>query len=83
MELDEKKLGIFDRIKNLLKKDYLVEEKEISLELGINNLGLDSLDFAELLMSLEENFLISISEIEFQEVKTIEDLILLIDKKIP
>jgi len=43
--------------------------------------GMDSLDSVELVMSLEENFDISISEDEAEGIKTVNDAIKLVESK--
>ena len=45
------------------------------------DLGADSLDAVELVMELEEEFDVSITDVESKEIKTVGDLIRLIDTK--
>jgi acyl carrier protein len=47
----------------------------------IEDLGADSLDLVELIMAMEENFGIEISDEELQKIRTIQDVINFIKKK--
>ena len=47
----------------------------------VEDLGADSLDMIEMLMSLEEQFGISVSDEEAEKLKTVGDVIKLIDSK--
>jgi acyl carrier protein len=47
----------------------------------IEDLGADSLDLVELIMAMEENFGIEISDEELQKIRTIQDSINFIKKK--
>jgi len=47
-----------------------------------NNLGLDSFDRVELIVNMEEEFNIIIEDDEFEKLKTVQDMILLIENKI-
>lgn len=65
----------------------LVEKKvkkgtDINPEDELKDLGLDSLDKADIMISIEDLFNISFEEDEMLSVKTVEDLKVLIEKKI-
>jgi acyl carrier protein len=47
----------------------------------IEDLGADSLDLVELIMAMEENFGVEISDEELQKIRTIQDAINFIKKK--
>jgi len=47
----------------------------------IDDLGADSLDIVELVMAMEENFAIEISDDELMKIRTIQDVIDFIKKK--
>jgi len=59
-----------------INKDKIKPESEI-----IKDLGADSLDVVELLMGLEEEFGINVSEDDASNIKTVGDIVGLIDKK--
>ncbi len=72
----------FDRIKELLKEQLNVEESRITRESKIvEDLGADSLDVVELLMTLEDEFGVSVSDDEAVKIKTVGDIHSIIDGK--
>ncbi len=75
MELVDK---IKELIANQLNKsiDEITEEKEV-----VKDLGADSLDVVEMLMSLEEEFDITVPEEDAVNIKTVGDIINLIESK--
>jgi acyl carrier protein len=46
----------------------------------IDDLGADSLDLVELVMELEEEFGVTIPEVELEQIKTVEDALRCIEK---
>ena len=59
-----------------ISQDIVTEEKEI-----VKDLGADSLDVVEMLMNLEEEFGIVVPEEEAVNIKTVGDIIKLIESK--
>ncbi len=69
----------FNKVADLLSEQLGISKSEISLDSDvIKDLGADSLDVVQLLMSLEEDFGITVSEEEASNLKTVEDIIKLI-----
>ena len=67
---------VFDKIKQLLAE---LTDKEISLDSGFKDIGLDSLDIVDLIMQLEEEFEV---ELEMSEaLVTVGDLVTYIEDK--
>lgn len=48
----------------------------------IKDLGLDSLDFAELVLELETTFAVEIPILEAEELKTVQEAVLYINRKV-
>lgn len=72
-------MNIFEKVKEIIKEDK--KELEIELYSNIkNDLNLDSLDIVDRLLSIEEYFLIEISDDELIKIETIEDLVSCIKK---
>ena len=71
-----------EKIKELIAKQLnkpvseITDEKEV-----VKDLGADSLDVVEMLMNCEEEFDISVPESEAVKIKTVGDIIKLINKK--
>ena len=69
----------FNKVADLLSEQLGISKSEIALDSDvIKDLGADSLDEEQLLMSLEEDFGITVSEEEASNLKTVEDIIKLI-----
>lgn len=58
------------------KIEEVTEDKDI-----VKDLGADSLDAVEMIMTLEETYGITVSDEEGSNIKTVADIIKLIDKK--
>ena len=67
---------IFGKVKDLVSKQLSIDEKEITSDASfIEDLGADSLDTVELIMSLEEEFDIEIPDEEAEKIKTVQNAI--------
>jgi len=70
------------RVKNVLSKALVVDDDLILDEaLLVEDLGVTSLDRFELLMGLEEEFDLEISEKDLEGVKTVADVVSCIERK--
>ena len=76
-------MAVADQVKELISKQLnkpvndITEDKEL-----VKDLGADSLDLVEMLMNLEEEQGITISEEESVNIKTVGDIISLIEKTV-
>ncbi|MBR0176829.1 MAG: acyl carrier protein [Bacteroidales bacterium] len=74
---------IQDKVRALISSKLKVSENEITPDKNFfNDLGADSLDFVELSMLLEREFNVKFTEAETANVKTVGDLLELIEKHI-
>lgn len=69
-------------IKNLVFSELkkISKNKNITEDSNIRELGVDSLDLAELIFDAEERLGITISDDELRDVKTVKDVIRILDK---
>jgi len=66
---------VFDRIKEALITQFEVDPEKISRETDImNDLGADSLDLVELIMTLEEEYGINVTDESVYENKTVGEI---------
>lgn len=67
---------VFERLKNIVARELKVDPEKITLDSSfVDDLGADSLDMVELVMALEDEFGISISDEEAQNIRTIRDAV--------
>jgi acyl carrier protein len=63
-----------ERLKKIIAKELSVSEEEVVPDASfIDDLNADSLDLVELIMALEEEFSIKISDEEADKIKTVRD----------
>ncbi len=64
------------RVKEIVCEQLGVSESEVTPEASfIEDLGADSLDIVELVMALEEEYEIEISDEDAEKIKTVRDII--------
>lgn len=67
---------IFEKVVEIVANELNVSKDEITMDTHIQkDLGADSLDAVELMMALEEEFNIQISDEEAQKFATIKDIV--------
>jgi len=72
----------FEKVKKMLAEQLNIEEDKITMDSDIiNDLKADSLDVFQMLMSLEEEFNISVPDEKAQELKKISDIVEFIDSQ--
>ena len=73
---------VLDKVKKILIEQLDVDEGAISMESSIiDDLGADSLDVVDMVMSLEEEFDIEIPDDEIEGMKTVGDIVKFIETK--
>lgn len=72
----------FEKVKKLLAEQLNIPaEKVLETSKVIDDLGADSLDVVEMLMTLEDEFNVTVTDEESVNLKTVGDIVKLIDKK--
>ena len=71
---------VLEKVKAILSEQFDVEEDTITPDTTIaDDLGADSLDVVDLLMSIEDEFEIEIPDGEIENIKTVGELVKYID----
>lgn len=72
---------MFEKVRDMLAKQLNLKPEQITLQSDVvKDLGADSLDVVELLISLEDDYGISIPEDDIVNVKTVQDIVDMIEK---
>ncbi|HHY20378.1 MAG TPA: acyl carrier protein [Bacilli bacterium] len=73
---------ILERVTKIIVDRLEVEESEVKLEASFKeDLGADSLDVVELVMELEDEFDLEISDEEAEKIATVQDVVSYIEGK--
>ena len=74
-------MSTFEQVKSMLVEKLGVSEDKVTLESEIiKDLGADSLDLVEMLLSLEETFGVTVTDEQTESIKTVKDIVDIIDK---
>lgn len=72
-------MDTFNKVADMLSEQLGINKDKITLESDvIKDLGADSLDVVQMLMALEEDFGITVSEDDAANLKTVADIVKLI-----
>ena len=74
---------VFDKVKKIIVDQLDVEEDKVTEAASItDDLGADSLDVVDLVMSFEEEFDIEIPDDQVEKIKTVGDIVKFIEEKV-
>lgn len=67
---------VFEKIRKILCEQLDLEEDDVTLESNIaEDLGGDSMDVVDLIMSIEDEFGIEVPDEEVENIKTVGDIV--------
>ena len=67
---------IFEKLKELVVDQLGAEESEVTMEASMqDDLGADSLDLVDLVMSVEEEFGVKVADEDLENIKTVGDIV--------
>lgn len=67
---------VFEKIRAILCEQLGIEEDDISMDSNIaEDLGADSLDVVDLIMSIEDEFEIEVPDEELEGIRTVADVV--------
>ncbi len=74
-------MSVQDKIKNIVADQLEVKIDTLTMETTFEEIDADSLDIVELVMALEEEFELEISDQEIENIKSIGDIVRYIESK--
>ncbi len=67
---------VFNKVREIICTQLDVEEDQVTMDASVtDNLGADSLDLVDLIMSIEDEFDIEVPDAELENLKTVGDLV--------
>jgi acyl carrier protein len=66
---------VFNKVATLVSAKKGINKELISIDHSFEDLGLDSLDAVELIADLEDEFKVSIPNVELQHIKTVRQAV--------
>lgn len=72
-------MDTFEKISRIVADNTDISPESISPETTLNELGLDSIDLVDLVMEIEEAFSVTIPDEEFEGIKSVSDIVALIE----
>ncbi|MDQ7830953.1 MAG: acyl carrier protein [Desulfovibrionaceae bacterium] len=75
-------MSVAEKVKEIIVDQLGVDEKEVVADAKfVEDLGADSLDLTELIMAMEEEFGVEISDEDAQQILMVKDAVNFIEKK--
>jgi acyl carrier protein len=72
---------VFEKVKKIIAKELNLKEEEIQLDSRLSeDLGADSLDAVELIMAIEEEFDVQVSDEAAQNIRKVNDIVQYLEK---
>lgn len=72
---------VLEKVKTILANQFDVDEDTITAETNVmEDLGADSLDVVDMLMSLEDEFDVEIPDEEIEKMRTVADVVAYIEE---
>ena len=73
---------IFEKVKTIIVDQLDVDEEKVTMNANIqDDLGADSLDIVDLVMSFEDEFDLEIPDDQVETIKTVGDVVKFIEEK--
>lgn len=74
---------IYEKIKKIIADNLEIDEDSITMDSVVtDDLGADSLDVVDLVMSIEEEFDLEFPDEEVENIKTVGDIVKYIESKV-
>ncbi len=72
---------VFEKVRDILCEQLDLEQDEVTMTSNIvENLGADSLDMVDLVMSIEDEFELEVADEDIEGIKTVGDIVRYIEE---
>jgi acyl carrier protein len=72
---------VFKRVKEMIIEELGLPEEKITMEARLaEDLGADSIDAVELIMNIEDEFSVEVSDEQAQNIKTVGDIVKFVEQ---
>ena len=72
---------IFEKVKEMISEFFEIDESEITLSTSfIKDLGFDEIDMADLVMDVEDVFIMELPDEDLEKIHTVGDLVKFIEE---
>ncbi|HOB86489.1 MAG TPA: acyl carrier protein [Bacillota bacterium] len=75
-------MDVEEKVKSIIAEQLELDIDSITLETTFEEIDADSLDIVELVMTLEEEFELEISDEEIEQIKTVGDVVRYIEARL-
>jgi len=75
-------VDVEEKVKSIIAEQLELDIDSITLETTFEEIDADSLDIVELVMTLEEEFELEISDEEIEQIKTVGDVVRYIEARL-
>ncbi len=75
-------MSVEKKVKKIISDQLEVAADKLSMETSFEDIDADSLDIVELVMALEEEFDLEISDQEIENIKTVGDIVKYIESQV-
>lgn len=67
---------VFEKLSDIISEQLDIEKDKITMDLSISDdLGADSLDLVDILMSIEDEFDLEVPDEDVEKIKTVGDMV--------
>ena len=74
-------MDTFEKVSDIIGKRFELSETKITMDTTWEEIGADSIDLVDLISELEDEFDISIPDDSIEDLKTVGDVVNLIDER--
>jgi acyl carrier protein len=75
-------MSILETVQRMIVEQFDLKQEALVPEATLESLGLDSLSVIEFMFNIEDEFKIKLSDIPLENLKTLQDVIDVIDKQV-